>query len=164
MHRTITVTYTEEMVRDAVKTFVLRRLIVNQKRLWVAEIAIISLFLWQLWSDGAGWPVGVLGAIAFLYPAMIVLAWVAHYRNTVGKFRKMATRQATFTLRDEGFDVASELGSAQIPWSTVTEIWQRPTYWMIFTAINQFMTLPIQAASVDDLDFLKSKLRSPISR
>ena len=163
MHRIITVTYTEEMVRDAVRAFVWRRLIINQKRLWVAETAIILLFVWQLVGDGAGWAIGVLGIAALLYPSMIVLAWVAHYRNTAGKLRKMSTRQATFALRDEGFDVASELGSAQIPWSTVTEIWQRPTYWMIFTAINQFMTLPIQAASVDDLDFMKSKVRSAIS-
>ncbi len=63
MRRTITVTYTEEMVRDAVRVFVWRRLIVNQKRLWVAEIAAILLFLWQLWSDGAEWLIVVFGSL-----------------------------------------------------------------------------------------------------
>lgn len=160
MHQTITVTYTEEIVRDAVRTFVWRRVIANQKRLWVAEIAMVALFLWQLWSGDAGWLTGVFGGLVLLYPAMILVAWIAHYRNTVGKFRRMQTRQATFVFYDEGFDVASDLGSAKIPWSTVIEIWERPTHWMIFTAINQFMTLPIQTEKVDVLDFLKTKVRS----
>ncbi|MDK4711232.1 YcxB family protein [Rhizobium sp. CNPSo 4039] len=145
------------MVRDAVRAFVWRRLIINQ-RLWVAEIATILLFLWQLWSDGTEWLTGVFGSLVLLYPAMIIVVWVAHYRNMVGKFLKMSIRQATFAFHDEGFDVASELGSVKVPWSTVTEIWQRPTYWMIFTAINQFMTLPTQAADINDLDFVKSKV------
>ena len=159
MRRTITVTYTEEMLRDAVKAFVWRRLIVNQ-HLWVAEIATILLFLWQLWSDGTEWLTGVFGSLVLLYPAVIIVVWVAHYRNTVGKFRKMSTRQATFAFHDEGFDVASEVGSVKVPWSTVTEIWQRPTYWMIFMAINQFMTLPTQTADINDLAFVKSKVPS----
>ncbi len=161
MRRTITVTYTEEMLRDAVKAFVWRRLIVNQ-RLWVAEIAIILLFLWQLWSDGTGRLTGVFGSLVLLCPAMIIVLWIARYRNTVGKFRKMSTRQAVFAFHDDGFDVASELGAANVPWSTVTEIWQRPTYWMIFTAINQFMTLPTQTADSNDLDFVKSKVPSTV--
>ncbi|MDK4702771.1 YcxB family protein [Rhizobium sp. CNPSo 4062] len=159
MRRTITVTYTEEMVRDAVTVFVWRRLIVN-RRLWVSEIAIILLFLWQLWCDGTGWLTGVFGGLVLLYPAMIIIVWAAHCRNTVGKFRKMSTRQATFAFHDEGFDVASELRSVKVPWSTVTEIWQRPTYWMIFIAINQFMTLPTQTADINDLNFVKSKVPS----
>jgi len=29
-------------------------------------------------------------------------------------------------------------------WLIVTEIWERPDYWMVFTAPGQFMTLPVQ--------------------
>ncbi|MGZ9721437.1 MULTISPECIES: YcxB family protein [Rhizobium] len=63
-----------------------------------------------------------------------------------------------FTFRDKGFDVVSDLGSATIPWSTVTEIWERPAHRMIFTAPSQFLTLPVEMLSATDRDFLRSKV------
>lgn len=84
--------------------------------------------------------------------------WVAHHRNTVGKFRRMPSRRADFTFLDDGLEAASELGSTKLPWSGVTEIWERPAYWMIFAAPNQFITLPLETVSADDRDFLRSKV------
>lgn len=151
----IKVAYTEDIVRDAVRTFVWRRGIVGQKRLWIAEVAMIALLLWNV---DRGWVATIMFAILLLPPAMIAVMWIAHHRNTVGKYRRMRTPDATLTLRDEALVVASDLGSATIPWSTLTEIWERPAYWMIFIGPNQFFTLPLQTLSPADRDFLRSKV------
>ncbi|WP_442909832.1 YcxB family protein [Hyphomicrobium sp.] len=42
--------------------------------------------------------------------------------------------------------------------SSVTEVWERPDYWMIFTAPSQFMTLPVQDLTPADRTFLRSKM------
>ncbi|MBB6482785.1 YcxB family protein [Rhizobium lusitanum] len=151
----IKVTYTEDIVRDAVRTFVWRRGIFGKKRLWVAEVVMIALLLW---NGDRGWVAAIMLVIILLPPAMIAVMWVAHHRNTVGKFHRMRTPRAELTFRDEGLDVVSDLGSATIPWSTVTEIWERPAYWMIFIGPNQFFTLPLQTLSPADRDFLRSKV------
>ena len=165
MHRkTVKVAYTEEIVRDAVKAFVWRRGIADQKGLWAAEAVSIAFFIWLLWRGDQGWLVGVVGVVSLLPPWLIIAMWAAHHRNTVGKFRRMLSHCADFTFLDEGFEVASELGSAKIPWSAVTEIWERSCYWMIFTAPSQFMTLPVETMSTTDRDFLRSKMQPELSR
>ncbi|MFS8047963.1 YcxB family protein [Rhizobium sp. BR 314] len=151
----IKVTYTEDIVRDAVRTFVWRRGILGQKRLWVAEVVMIALLLW---NGDRGWVAAIMFVIILLPPAMIAVMWVAHHRNTVGKFHRMRTPRAELTFRDEGLDVVSDLGLATIHWSTITEIWERPAYWMIFIGPNQFFTLPLETLSPADRDFLRSKV------
>jgi hypothetical protein len=155
--RTAHVTYTEAIVRDAVRTFVWRRGLAGQKLLWTVEAAMTASLIWMIWRGEGGWVFGVVCLAVLLPPCLIAAVWVAHHRNTVGKFRRMSTGRAEFAFHAEGFDVASELGSGSIPWSTVTEIWERPAYWMIFTAPNQFLTLPLEPVSPADRDFLRSK-------
>lgn len=163
MHiRTVNVTYTEEIVRDAVRTFVWRRAIAGQKALWLAEAVMIAFLIWQLWKGGQGWLIGVVGAAVLLAPCLILAVWIAHYRNTVGKFRRMLSHRADFTFSNDRLGVTSELGSAEIPWSGFSEIWEKPDYWMIFTAPSQFITLPVQTIPPRDREFLRSKVPSTI--
>lgn len=160
--RTVKVTYTEEIVRDAVRTFVWRRGVAGKKALWLAEAAMIAFLIWLLWKGEQGWLIGVIVAAVPLAPCLMVAVWIAHHRNTVGKFRRMSSHQADFTFSNEGLEVTSELGSAKIPWSGVTEIWEKPDYWMLFTAPSQFMTLPVQAMTLTDREFLRSKVPSKV--
>ncbi|MBB6014497.1 hypothetical protein HNR59_003892 [Aquamicrobium lusatiense] len=162
--RRTSVTYTREMLESAVKAFVWRRGIAEQKGLWSVEAVMIAALAWLLWSGERGWPIGVIGVVVLLPPCLIVGMWVAHYRNTVGKFRRMPSRQADFVFRDDGFEVISELGEARLPWSTITEIWERPDCWMLFTGPNQFMTLPIGTVMETDREFLRSRLSSAARR
>ena len=162
--RIANVTYTEAIVRDAVRTFVWRRGIAGQKLLWALEAAMTASLISMLWNDERGWVFAVVCIAVLLPPGLIVAMWIAHYRNTVGKFRKMSTRRAEFSFDDDGFEFVSELGSGRIPWTTFTEIWERPAYWMIFMAPNQFLTLPIETVSPIDRDFVRSKVSSAMSR
>ncbi len=155
--RTFKVTYTEEMLRDAVRTFVWKRIFTSQKAVWAIEVALLP---WLFWYGDRGWLTGAVGIVILLLPLMVASIWIAHHRNTIGTYRRMPTPQAEFTFYDKEFEVMSALGSAKIPWSTITEIWERPSYWMIFTAPNQFMTLPVQTLSATDRDFLRSKAPS----
>jgi hypothetical protein len=134
--------------------------VTGQKALWAAEAVLIAFLIWLLWRGEQGWLIGVISVVVLLPPCLIITVWIAHYRNTVGKFRKMSSHQAEFTFLDEGLEIVSELGSAKIPWSGVTEIWEKPGYWMIFTAPSQFMTLPVQTISLTDREFLRSKVAS----
>lgn len=156
--RTVKVTYTEALVRDAVKTFVWRRVVLGMKALWAAEIVLIALLIWLPRTGQDSWLTGVVSVVALLPPALVAAAWYAHHRNTVGKFRKMSTPQGEFTLLDDALEVASELGSSKIPWSGITEIWEKPAYWMIFIGPSQFMTLPTATVSSSDLAFIRTKV------
>lgn len=156
--RVVEATYSEEILRDAVRTYVWRQGVVRRKALWAAEAVLIALLVWLPLRSDQGWLFGAVSVVVLLPPCLIIAMWIAHHRNTVGKLRKMPSRRGTFIFLDDGLEVASELGSAKIPWSGITEIWERPAYWMIFMAPNQFITLPLQTVSGDDRDFLRSKV------
>lgn len=153
--RTHDVVYTEAMVRDAVKTFVWRRGVIVRKGLWIADGLAMCALVWANWSCGTVWLFNLLAALPL---CLIALMWIVHTRNTVGKFRRMRYPVATIAFEDEGLSTSSDLGRALIPWSTISEIWERPGYWMLFTAPNQFMTLPIETVPLADRDFLRSKV------
>ena len=161
--RTFEVLYTEAIVRDAVRTFVRRRGMFGQKGLWAAEVSALCVLAWLVWRGDDMWLTFIVSVVAALPPCLIVLMWIAHHRNTVGKFHRMRNNFAKFAIGDEIIAVSSDLGAAQIPWSTISEIWERPDYWMLFTAPNQFMTLPIETVPLADRDYLRSKVSVALS-
>jgi hypothetical protein len=154
------VVYTAAMVRDAVRTFVWRRGVVGQAGPWAATAAMLALLAWLLWRGDRTWLVGVVGAAACLAPLALALIWSAHHRNTVGRFRRMGAPVATVAFRPDGLAVASDLGAGVVAWAAITEIWERPGYWMLFTGRAQFMTLPLAGIPAADL----ARLRAEVGR
>ena len=116
------VAYTEAIVRDAVRTYVWQRVIVHQKGLWIAELVVAALLAWLLLIGEQGWAVIAVGIAVLAAPCLIVMVWWAHHQNTVGKFRRMPTPTAQFSISGEGLEVKSHLGAAQMPWSSISEI------------------------------------------
>lgn len=148
--------YTVEMARDAVKAYVFRRLVSEQKGLWIATVAMTALLIWLLWTGQRDWFTGVIGAAVVLPFLFLIAGWRAHAANTVGRFVRMKEPVAEIAYDEETLSFASDLGRAQIPWSSLSEVWQRPGYWMIFSAKNQFNILPDQ----DMPEGLRAKLQA----
>jgi YcxB-like protein len=162
--RTIKVTYTENLVRSAVRTYVWRQVVAGQKKLWAIEAVMIALVVWMLWQGERGWSVGAIGVFIFLPPVLVITIWASHYRSAVGRFRSMSRHDADVTFFDDGLQVESELGSSKIPWAMFTEIWERPNYWMLIISPNQYLTFPIEMVSSTDRYLVKSKVSSANSR
>ena len=126
IEKPVIVIYTEEIARDAVWTFVWRRAVVNQKTLWLVEAAMTALLGLMIFYGARDWLMAVVVTAVLLPPCLVVAAWFANYRNTVGKFRRMPSKQATFVFHEEGFEVTSELGATALPWSRITGLWKDP--------------------------------------
>ncbi|TDR94378.1 YcxB family protein [Enterovirga rhinocerotis] len=140
--RSFTVIYTEDVLRDAVRTFVWRRFVIDQARMWIVALVMAGVVFAGLMEGGS--QLGLtLAAIATLIPlALALIAWWVHGSSTLGAFRRMRIPRATFTLHEDEMDIASDMATGTVPWSALTEIWERPRFWMIFTARNQFNVIP----------------------
>lgn len=154
------VVYTEAMVRDAVRSFVWRRVVLQQKSLWFAAAALSAYLMFLLWQGERGWLVGVLGAAVALPPLVLLGAWRVHSRHSLGRLRAMPAPEAWVGFDADGLAVQSGLGAARIPWSGFNEVWERPGYWMLFTDHAQFVTLPVGGFSAEELATLRERLRS----
>jgi len=156
-HRAV---YTEAMVRDAVRTFVWRRVVAQQKGLWLACAALLAYLLFLLSLGERGWLVGALAVVVTLPPLILAVAWRAHSRQSLGRLRAMPTPQARFSFDEEGLAVESGLGGGRLAWSAFEDVWERPGYWMLFTGTAQFMTLPLGDLAPADLQSLRERLRT----
>ncbi|MEH6413952.1 YcxB family protein [Pseudomonas sp. CGJS7] len=154
------VVYTEAMAKDAVRAFAWKRAVVAEKGLWAVEALLLALVVFQVWQGERAWWIGALGMVVLLPPLLFGTVWFVHHRNTVGRFRKMAKPEALIAFEQDGLAIESDLGSGRIPWSSLTEVWERPGYWMLFTAPAQFFTLPVADLSEPDLTLLRERLRA----
>jgi hypothetical protein len=150
--------YTEAMVRDAVNTYVRRRLIGETKASWIIMLFFAILLVSLIWNGDRSWFVGAVG-VAVLAPFLLVaIGWRAHFINTVGRFRRMQAPVAQVTLHEDRLSLASDLGSGDLTWPSFTEVWERPGYWMVFSGRNQFNIVPIANIPGDELAWLRGKL------
>ncbi|AYC99904.1 YcxB family protein [Neorhizobium sp. NCHU2750] len=137
-----TARYNDDMVRDAIKTFVWRRTVVDQKMMWIIS-GLMVVFAIVLFATGesalmAGVAL-ILGVIPFIFVAVV---WRNRWNGTFNRYKSLADPKADMTIDAGGIDIVSELGGAKIAWSDVTEVWERPSAFMIFTEDNEFSTLP----------------------
>lgn len=151
-------TYTEPMVRDAVWTYVRRRLIGETRASWVVAALLAILLAGMVVNGDRSWLVGALAAAVAAPFLLVAVGWRAHFANTVGRFRSMREPVAEVRMSEDGLSFASELGTSDLKWPGFTEAWERPGYWMLFTGRNQFNVLPTGTIPPERLAWLRGKI------
>jgi hypothetical protein len=153
---TFPVRFDDEVVRDAVRVFVIERTMREQKTKWAAAglVAVAGIVL--LFQGNY-----ILALLAFLvacFPAIFsAVVWRAHSANAFGRYNRMTDRSAEITIDPEGFGITSNLGDGRLNWPNVTEIWERPLSFMLFSGASAFNILPRQTMPQQVQAFLSAK-------
>lgn len=150
------VRYDEATVRAAVRAYVWRRFVVENRPMWITGAAMAALTVYLAVEGDRSWLLGLFGVVAALPALLLLTGWRAHFVNTVGKVRRMKTPEARFALDADGVKISAEDGDATIKWSAVSEIWERQDAWTVFLAPNQFFLLPTEGLSPETLDFVRA--------
>ncbi len=151
------------MLRRAVRVFMWRR-VFRQPWLWLLASGLVLAGIVFSWRDKDYVLTTVFGTVLLAAVLFLAALWRAHFVNTVGKYRRMQPAEAHFTFRDDGIDVASNLGTATLFWPNFLDVWELPDCWLLFTAPNQFVTLPTLDATPELLSFIKARLSAIITR
>jgi hypothetical protein len=157
MHE-VEVRYTEALARDAVRAFYWRTL--SRAYGWLFVLVIPATLVVSLLLEGdRSWLVGALGALLLSLLAYLVAVYRAHYRNTVGAFRRLATPLGRFVFSDSGVSIASDAGTATLPWTAIERVWAFPEFWLFLMSSSSFFTFPIDGVGEDVLAFIRGKVR-----
>jgi drug/metabolite transporter (DMT)-like permease len=149
--------YSEALVRRAVRSFWHRSLG------WKYIAALLILFAGlasMLWGGDRSWQVGVGGAVLGFGVLFGVVLYLAHYRASLTRFRRMQIPEASLELGDERFRISSDVGSSDLAWSVITEVWRFPEFWLIFVSRGQFITIPTADLDPETREFLIAKINS----
>ncbi len=158
----ISLRYSEPLLRQAVRSFFFRS-VYRQLGLsfFVIVAAMTAVLAYLVWSDDRTWFVGFLGAAVLFVGVFLVAIYVAHLRNTIGRYRQMRTPEATFAYDEQQITLSSELGSATMPWSAITEVWRYSQFWLILFSKSQFATFPLDGLDEDARAFIIRKTSEP---
>ncbi len=150
--------YSEPLLREAVRFFVIRSIARGLGLSFLVALILVAGGLAYLIAQGdRSWFVGALLALLVFVGVFFLVIYLAHIRNTVGRFRQMRVPEATLSCTEDHFTVSSELGSATMPWSAITEIWHHPRFWLILFSKSQFSTLPLDCLNDDTRAFIIRK-------
>ncbi len=150
--------YTEPLLREAVRFFVCRSIMRGLGlRFFFALAVVAAAAVYLILHGDRSWFVGVFGSLLAFAGLFFVFIYLAHSRNTVGRFRQMRVPEATLSCNEDQFTLTSELGSATMPWSSITEVWQHPRFWLILFSRSQFSTLPLDCLDDETRAFITRK-------
>lgn len=124
-----TLRYNEPLLRAAVRAFCLRAFVrgLGLRFFLVLAISVACLTL-LIAQRERSWTVPFMLSALFFVALFVVTIYVAHMRNTLGTFRRMRRPESTLSYDEEQFTLASELGSATLPWSAITDVWRFPRF------------------------------------
>lgn len=156
MHR-LTLNYSKPLLRQAVLGFWWR--LVGWR--FIAAMALVAGTLAMLVLRGdRSWVVGALASVLVFSIAVIVALYVVHYRNALHKFKAMGHPQATFEATETHLWVSSGAGTATLPWTAVTEIWQFKSCWLLLFSKAQFITLPLADMKPEAAAFIVARVQA----
>jgi hypothetical protein len=153
----IILNYSEKLVRKAVWAFWRRKTGV------VAFIAFPFLLIFTIYSFLSGDRslfVGASAAILTIGIIMNALLFVIPFRFSMGKYWRMRNRQATFEMGEECFKMTSELGSSELNWNAITEIWRFPEFWLMIYSPMIYGVLPLENMDESSREYLMSKVKA----
>jgi YcxB-like protein len=147
MNNAHTLKYERDLVTKAVRSFFLRKLGVGY---FIALLLLLGYLIYDLAAGDRSWLVGTMGAVIGFGILVPLAAMIGHIRLGLRKLAEMPDATATMTITDSGLVVRSAIGSSEITWRTITEVWQYPDYWLLLSGRHFLMTLPLIELSEEE--------------
>jgi hypothetical protein len=123
-------------------------------------LLVLVAFCFAVWSGERSWWVGASGTVLVLAVILSATVYVTHLRRSLGVLRKMQSPEATFEFDEDRFRVSSDLGTSELKWGMITEVWCLPDFWLLFVSQGQFITLPLADLDADARAFILAKVKS----
>lgn len=156
MHHAILL-YDKPLIRRAVRSFWWR--VVGLRFFMALAVVAVSLVM-RIRGGDTSWVVGALASVLALGIVFMVALYVVHYRNSLHKLKAMGDAQATLDASETSLSLSSAAGTATLPWSGVTEVWQFKSYWLLMLSKSQFMTLPLASLTPEATAFILARIRA----
>ncbi|HVP10396.1 MAG TPA: YcxB family protein [Phycisphaerae bacterium] len=153
----VTAEYSEELIKAAVRRFITKHLGWKDAIAWSLMLIV---FIVLLRNGECGWLLGALGATLFMFTAVAIAVYVKFRRNALSAFRAMTTGKAQFVFDEEGFSVASDLGTGTFKWRIIRKIWRFPEAWLLFYSSGTYSTLPTACLSDELKAFILTKVEA----
>ena len=140
----VTLKYSEPFIKKAVRSYCWKTI---GPIFPIVSLLLAVFVIYRAISGDRSWFVGVLGAIVVIAIAVMAASYFVHLSRYLSRLRRMKSPEATLELREEKFKVISDVGSSEIHWSLIKQIWRFEQAWLLLFSGSEFMTLPTDGLS-----------------
>jgi YcxB-like protein len=166
MNREISINYTPQMVKTALRRFWFRTI---GWPTFLSVCAVLAAFVYFLIARDDSWVYGhwgpnwflvfmiVLGLVLFLCVVFVTMC-LQHLNQALRELAKRNSPIVVWKFTDDHISTTSELVTAEMSWKLVEKIWQFPEVWLLFFSKNNFMTLPLDSIDYELGQFITAKV------
>jgi YcxB-like protein len=151
---TITLHYTEAVLRNAIVGYLWRAFIKNLLVPSILAIAVLVLALF--W--GSPWLQAFTVVPIIMIPTMFALGYWIRIRESLKRFRRLEDGQVHLTINDSGVIAESSIGKSETTWAIYTHLDEFPECYLLFYSGSQFITLPKDQVSPEFVPFIRNNL------
>jgi hypothetical protein len=154
---TITLKYSEKFIKKAIRSYWWK----NIGPIFPSASLLLAAFvIYRAFDGDRSWFIGVIGAIVVIGFVVMVVSYSVHLSRSLSRLRRMKVPEATLELSEESFKVASDVGSSEMQWSFVRQIWRFEHAWLLLFTGSEFMTLPTDGLSDEAKAFILERARA----
>lgn len=112
-----------------------------------------------LGADGDWRLCAVLGSVSIGFVILIISMGFLYVRSSAAKFRAMRDPKVRWRFTEETLGTRSDLGSSEISWRMISDVWCFPEVWLIFFGKQGYgySTLPTVGLNGELKDFILAK-------
>jgi hypothetical protein len=153
----VTLKYSEQFIKNAIRSYWWK----NIGPIFPSVSVLLAAFvLYRAFDGERSWFIGVIGAIVVIGFVVMVSSYFVHLSRSLSRLRRMKIPEATLELNEESFKVASDVGSSEIQWSLVKQIWRFEHAWLLLFTGSEFMTLPTDGLSDEAKTFISGRAKA----
>ena len=155
MVETVKCQYTKELIKSAAWQYWKKQ----HMRDGVLSTVLLLVVVYLFFRGYQHWAVGFFLGISLLY---FVLPWAVLFvwrRRSLAMFHEMSDPVAEWSFSDNGITTHSNLGTAELKWSTFKRLWKFPDVWLLFHPSGTYSTLPTQDLTDDAKGLIERKLK-----
>jgi hypothetical protein len=156
MDREVTVRYSRELIRYAVRRFWVRSIGVGG---FISFAVALLTFFYFLIAGDRSWLLGFLGSVAGLCLLIGVMSYHIYLSRSMEKFKRMETPTAKFRFTDDRIGIESDIGWTELSWKMIEKVWTYPGVWLVFIAKQGYVTLPTADIEEELRQFITRKIR-----
>lgn len=153
----IELTYSEELIRRAVRSYWARQI---GFLLPIVTLAMAVFLVYLFVTGDRSWLIGAVAAAVALAIATVFGIYVIHHRRSMAKLAAMGNPTATLTAGDDHLRIESGAGASELPWTSVDRVWRYDDYLLVYLDSAAFFTIPTIGVEEAQIRSLQAKFEA----
>jgi hypothetical protein len=166
MDREISVRYTPQLVKTAVRCFWFRQVGWST---FISVCLVFAAFVYLLIARDRSWVyshwgpnwflvVMIVFGLLLLFCVVFIKICLRSLKEALEELAKRKSAVVVWRFTEGHISTRSDLATVEISWELIKKVWRFPEVWLLFFSKDNYMTLPLQYVDNELRQFIAAKV------